>query len=93
MASHDGDISVAIDPDLDEELIMEGRTLELIRLLNDQRKQEGLELTDRIDLRLPDEHADLVDSYRDWIASEVLATSIEIDETVDVPELTLSETA
>ena len=40
------------DPTLDDELIREGAALELIRALNEQRKQEGLELTDRIELRL-----------------------------------------
>jgi isoleucyl-tRNA synthetase len=90
IAAHDGDISVAIDPDLDEELIKEGRALELIRLVNDQRKQVGLELTDRISLRLPPKHEDLVEAYREWIASEVLATSIEIDESLDEPQLAMS---
>ncbi len=88
VAAHDGDISVAIDPQLDTELIKEGRALELIRLLNEQRKQVGLELTDRIDLRLPGEHADLLAEYEDWIASEVLATSIQVDDSLTTPELT-----
>lgn len=87
VVAHDGRVSVAIDPTLDGELIMEGRALELIRALNDQRKQEGLELTDRIVLRLPSEHADLVDAYHDWIAGEVLATAIEVDGTIDSPVL------
>ncbi len=87
VVAHDGRVSVAIDPTLDDELIMEGRALELIRALNDQRKQEGLELTDRIVLRLPSEHADLVDAHHDRIAGEVLATAIEVDETIDSPVL------
>ncbi|MFP3881006.1 MAG: isoleucine--tRNA ligase [Actinomycetota bacterium] len=87
VVAHDGRVSVAIDPTLDDELIMEGRALELIRALNDQRKQEGLELTDRIVLRLPSEHSDLVDAHHDWIAGEVLATAIEVDETIDAPVL------
>ena len=72
----DGGISVALDPVLDDELIAEGRALELIRALNEQRKQLGLELVDRIELTLPAEHADLVDSYQDWIAEEVLAVAV-----------------
>ncbi len=87
VVAHDGRVSVAIDPTLDDELIMEGRALELIRALNDQRKQEGLELTDRIVLRLPPKHADLVDAYRDRIAGEVLAMAIEVDGTLDSPVL------
>ncbi len=93
VAAHDGDISVAIDPRLDDELIKEGRALELIRLLNDQRKQVGLELTDRIDLRLPGEHADLLAEYEEWIASEVLALTIQVDDSLGSPELTKAASA
>jgi isoleucyl-tRNA synthetase len=88
VVAHDGNLSVAIDPRLDEELIMEGRALELIRALNEQRKQEGFDLTDRITLTLPGEHADLVDQYRDWIAAEVLAISITVDESQSSPTIT-----
>ena len=87
VAAHDDLISVAIDPALDDELIREGRVLELIRGINDLRKQEGFQLTDRIALRLPDSHADLIDDYSDWIAAEVLATSIDIDPNLQSPQL------
>ncbi len=83
----EGGVTVAFDPALDDELIREGAALELIRALNEQRKQEGLELTDRIELRLPAEHAELIDHHRDWIAAEVLATAIEIDQSVAEPVL------
>jgi isoleucyl-tRNA synthetase len=89
VVAHDGKVSVAIDPALDEELILEGRALELIRALNEQRKQQDLALTDRIVLRLPVEHADLVEPYRDWIAGEVLATSIEIDDSLGSPVMNI----
>jgi isoleucyl-tRNA synthetase len=88
VVAHDGDISVAVDPALDDELLLEGRALELIRTLNEQRKQEDLNLTDRISLRLPSEHADLLAAFEDWIAGEVLATSIVVDETLEAPSLT-----
>ena len=86
-AAHDGEISVAIDPTLDDDLIMEGRALDLIRTLNEQRKQESLHLTDRIALRLPDQYLDLVDRHRDWIAAEVLAVSVETDPQLESPEI------
>ncbi|HEX6220410.1 MAG TPA: DUF5915 domain-containing protein, partial [Acidimicrobiia bacterium] len=85
VVAHDGNVSVAIDPILDDELILEGKTLELVRALNEQRKQVGLELTDRIVLRLPVEHSDVLERYSDWVAAEVLATSVEIDDTLDAP--------
>jgi isoleucyl-tRNA synthetase len=89
--SAEGGVTVAFDPTLDDELIREGEALELIRALNEQRKREGLELTDRIELRLPAEHAEVVDHHRDWIAAEVLATAIEIDAAVSEPVLAKTE--
>jgi len=88
VVAHDGNVSVAVDPALDDELILEGRALELIRALNEQRKQEDLALTDRISLRLPSKHRDLVTAYEDWIAGEILATSIVVDETLEEPAFT-----
>jgi isoleucyl-tRNA synthetase len=88
VVAQDGNVSVAVDPALDDELILEGRALELIRALNEQRKQEDLALTDRISLRLPSKHLDLVTTYEDWIAGEVLATSIVVDETLEEPAFT-----
>ena len=89
VVAHDGNVSVAIDPTLDDDLLLEGRALELIRRLNERRKQEGLALTDRIRLRVPAGDADLVESHGEWIAAEVLATSIEIDESLDIPSLSV----
>ena len=87
VVAHDGNVSVAIDPTLDDELVLEGRALELIRALNEQRKQDDLALTDRVVLRLPEEHADLVEAFSDWISAEVLATSIVVVGGLETPEL------
>ena len=40
------------------------------------RKEQGLALTDRITVTLPDEAADLL-RHEEWIKAEVLAVSIE----------------
>jgi len=90
--AQDGAVSVAVDPTLSEELLLEGRALELIRQINDHRKQQGLNLTDRIDLRLPSEYADLVAAHGDWIATEVLAISLTIEEALLRPELETAPT-
>jgi isoleucyl-tRNA synthetase len=81
----EGNLSVAVDPRLDDELVTEGRALDLVRELNELRKQQGLQLTDRIALRLPASYADLVESHGPWIASEVLAISTELDGDIDQP--------
>jgi isoleucyl-tRNA synthetase len=88
VVAHDGNVSVALDPTLDAELISEGEALELIRALNELRKQEGLDLTDRIAVRLPGRLAELVEAHGDWIASEVLATSVDLDDELSEPAIT-----
>jgi isoleucyl-tRNA synthetase len=77
--AHSERFSVQLDTELDDELRREGRVLDLVRRLNDLRKQAGLELTDRIVVRLPSDLAELVDEHGEWIKSEVLAVSIEVD--------------
>jgi isoleucyl-tRNA synthetase len=68
-------ITVALDTELDDELRLEGRVLDLIHRINLMRKEAGLDLTDRIVLTLPDE-SDLR-RHEDWIKAETLATRIE----------------
>src|SRR5919197_627413 len=74
----DGDVSVELDPTLDSELELEGRVLDLIHALNGMRRDAGLELTDRIRVRLPQSQAELL-RHEGWIKDEVLAVEIESD--------------
>jgi isoleucyl-tRNA synthetase len=76
VASDEG-VTVALDTRLDDELRREGRVYETIHQVNTMRKEAGLGLSDRIVLSLPSSDADLL-GYRDWIAAEVLATSIDL---------------
>src|SRR5439155_23839730 len=74
----DGDgFAVALDTEITPELALEGRTRDLIRQIQDMRKQAGLEMTDRIRIIYMDEQAASFDAHRDWIMSETLATSAE----------------
>jgi isoleucyl-tRNA synthetase len=71
-------LSVALDVRLDPELEAEGRVYDLVHAVNTMRKEQGLELTDRIVLTLPD--ADDLERFQDWIRSETLAVEIEAGE-------------
>ncbi len=71
-------LAVGIDTTLDPELELEGRVLDLIHKLNTMRKEQGLALTDRITVTLPESDADLL-AHADWIKDEVLALAIETD--------------
>src|SRR5206468_349025 len=78
VASADG-VTVALDTELDDELRLEGRGYDLIRQVNSMRKEQGLDLTDRIVLTLPETEAELVARHGDWIKDEVLAVEIRLD--------------
>jgi isoleucyl-tRNA synthetase len=77
LAEDDG-VTVAVSTELDDELRLEARVLDLIHRVNTMRKDAGLELTDRITLTLPQSDADLL-QHGDWIKHEVLATEIRAD--------------
>jgi isoleucyl-tRNA synthetase len=71
----DGMLTVALDTALDDDLLLEGRLYDRIHEVNVLRKESGLEITDRISLRLPD--ADLVERFRDRLMQETLAVSVD----------------
>jgi isoleucyl-tRNA synthetase len=85
VAATDG-ATVALDLELDDALRLEGRVYDTIHHVNNLRKERGLALTDRIDLRLPAGDADLL-PHADWLARETLALSVEL---ADGDELTLT---
>ncbi|MDP9242470.1 MAG: DUF5915 domain-containing protein, partial [Actinomycetota bacterium] len=77
--AEDDSFSVALDTGLDDGLRLEGRVYDLIRRVNEMRKEAGLELTDRIVLTLPSGQSDLLE-YEERIKQEVLASEIRVDE-------------
>ena len=78
VASADG-VTVALELGLDDALLLEGRGYDLIRAVNSLRRDEGLELTDRIVLTLPQSESELVERHGDWIKDEVLAVEIRLN--------------
>ncbi len=77
-ADPESGLTVALDTAIDPELALEGRVYDLIHRLNSMRREAGLELTDRIVVRLPESQADLL-AHADRIKDEVLAVEIQTD--------------
>ena len=77
VASGDG-VTVALDLGLDDELILEGDAYELIHRVNTLRKEQGLELTDRIVLTVPEEMRGLIEVHGEWVKREVLAVDVNV---------------
>ena len=76
--AQDGRYAVALDLTLDDDLRAEGKARELSRAVNELRKTSGFEISDRVVMRYSatGDLAKVVDRYRDWIMTEVLATEI-----------------
>jgi isoleucyl-tRNA synthetase len=83
VASESG-LTVALDTELDDELLLEGRAYDLIRTVNQLRKDEGYEITDRIVLTVPEAERDVMDAHREWVARDVLATDIRVGDALRI---------
>jgi len=69
---------VALDTRLTRELQLEGLAREAVRAVQDARKQAGLDISDRIQLRIDaqGDMAEAVTTFRDYIMGETLATGL-----------------
>ena len=94
VATHDGD-SVALDLALTPELITEGFVREIIRVIQEERKQRGLHVSDRITVRWNgnDEVVKAFESKGSEIAGEVLALAFTFDASLTLPHLGAEEEA
>ncbi|MEN9411777.1 MAG: hypothetical protein RIQ92_214, partial [Actinomycetota bacterium] len=83
VSSHDGE-SVALDLALSPELIASGHLREVIRLIQERRKSDGFEISDRIHVRwnAPSDLAKTIAANTAHISEEVLALSMSEDATV-----------
>ena len=79
LVAGEGGVTVALDIEITPELRSEGLARELVNRIQQQRKDAGLEVTDRIALTLdgPQELQDSVASNLDYIRAETLAESVE----------------
>ena len=80
LVANNGTITIALDIELTPALIEEGIARELINRIQNLRKSSGLEITDRIVVQLEnrEEIAAAVTNCNDYIASQVLATSLTL---------------
>ena len=78
LVANNGVITIALDIELTPALIEEGIARELINRIQNLRKSSGLEITDRIAVQLEnrEEIAAAVTNCNEYIASQVLATSL-----------------
>ena len=87
VASHDGE-SVALDLALTPQLIEAGNVREVIRFIQERRKGDGFEISDRIKVRWNAEQSvvSAITSAKTHISDEVLALEFEHDETIAISD-------
>ena len=78
---------VILDLAIDDELLQEGMARDVVRTVQQARKEAGLHVSDRISLHLdlPEAFQASVDRFRDYVAEQTLATEIQpLEETSEV---------
>ncbi len=87
IAQSDGIVTIALDTELNDELILEGFAREIVNKVNTLRRSLGLEVTDRIALKMQaNERVQKAFSlHHDSICQEVLALEVRFTECVGEP--------
>jgi isoleucyl-tRNA synthetase len=79
----DDELAVALNTELDDDLIAEGRARDFVSRVQGARRQAGLDVSDRISLRwstADGEVAAAIDRHADYIAAETLAVTLAREE-------------
>ena len=92
LVGNDGNLTVALDITLTDELRAEGMARTLVNRIQNMRKKSGLEITDHIRVCIEPNEASTkaVEAFGDYIARQVLADSLKL-ETNDGQEVEFDE--
>ena len=82
LVSNEGNLTVALEVELNDDLRNEGMARELINRVQNMRKEAGFEITDRICVYVSHNGAmeKAIDNYSDYIKGQVLADNIEVSD-------------
>ena len=96
LMGNEGNLTVALDITLTDELRNEGMARELVNRIQNIRKKSGLEITDRIHVQIEpnDVSSNAVKAFGDYIARQVLADDIKLEpnegQAIEFDEFTLN---
>ncbi len=84
VAANQGHITIALDTQLNDDLIQEGFAREIVNKVNTMRRDAGFEVTDRIQLSIHTSDAVIssFNKYKEYICQEVLAVDVSFGPTV-----------
>ena len=89
--AQDGDITVALDITLTDDLRAEGMARELVNRIQGIRRDTELDVTDRINIKLQDHESirEAVNQYGDYIKAEVLGDHLSVIDMIEGTEIEL----
>ncbi|RHJ77899.1 isoleucine--tRNA ligase [Parabacteroides sp. AM08-6] len=90
LVANEGRLTVALDITVTEELRKEGLARELVNRIQNLRKSNGYDITDKISVTIlsTNEMDEAIKDYNTYIANQVLAVSVEITDVIsDATEL------
>lgn len=81
LVMNDGNLTVALDVSISEDLKAEGIARELVNRVQNIRKEQNFEVTDRISLKVQnsDYIKDTINKFSSYICNEVLATDLKLE--------------
>lgn len=87
LVANNGSITIALDVTITPELQKEGIAREFVNRIQNIRKSSGFEITDKICVKIENSEnvKGAIESFGDYVASQVLANSIELVEKVANP--------
>ena len=96
LVTNEGNLTVALEVELNDELRNEGMAREIVNRIQNLRKESGFEITDRIDVVIsPNEQIEkAVSAFSDYLKTQVLANTITLADNdgqeVEFDEFTLN---
>ncbi len=83
--ANEGALTVALDVEVTDELRLEGVAREIIKKIQAMRKDGGLDITDRINVKISKNVAsdEAVNRFADYISNQVLADSVALCDSVE----------
>lgn len=95
LTAQDGNLTVALDINISEELKHEGIARDFVNKIQNYRKDSGFEVTDKINIQLQNNNEELakaIEANKSYICEEVQALSLEVvDNLSEAAELEMEE--
>jgi len=90
---NEGSLTIGLDSEITEDLLREGTVRDIVRSVQNLRKERDLDVTDRINLKLDgnDWLKSAVNSFKEHLLTETLSDSLTWEKTSKSSELTWGE--